>query len=84
MTISESSSFELSPQDRCSTYRELTNTFRFLPITLWLSAILRLGGARFAILSRGKVYQDKLGTVEGLEGQFTDINQRIPASTCVV
>jgi hypothetical protein len=36
MTISESSSFELSPQDRCSTYRELANTFRFLPITLWL------------------------------------------------
>ena len=56
------------------------------------SAILRVGGARFVILFRGKVYQDKLGLVEGLisefkgvrkelrdvtVGRFTDISERI-------
>ena len=44
----------------------ISEYFSFLANHPLASAILRLGGARFVILSREKVYQDKLGMVEGL------------------
>src|SRR5262245_48777360 len=71
MGISESSSFEFSPQDRCSTCGELANTFRFLLVTLGLRQFSGWGGARFVILSRGKSVPGQVGNGRRIEGQFT-------------
>ena len=36
-----------------------------------------MGGARFVILFRGKVYQDKLGLVEGLISEFKGVRKEL-------
>jgi hypothetical protein len=48
-----SSSFQLGPQDRRSSLRELADTSRLLPITLWLQQLLGVGGARHVIMAAG-------------------------------
>ena len=36
-----------------------------------------MGGARFVILFRGKVYQDKLGLMEGLISEFKGVRKEL-------
>ena len=55
----------------------ISEYFSFLANHPLASAILRVGGARFVILSRGKVYQDKLGLVEGLISEFKGVRKEL-------